>query len=325
MLFDSHAHLNNDGMSPEEIEERALSIEESDVDFMMDVGYDWPSTVLALEHAKKYSWCYAVAGVHPHDSETMTDEMLEALKQLILKDRVYLHEEGKEEFENDDPEGAKGFRQKNIKAIGEIGLDFHYDLSPRDVQRVWFRKQIRLAVELDMPIVIHAREADQEVMDILKEEGAFSKERIAGFPERPAPSEPVTYEIKDEKGRVVQTRTVDFSDCTGDARVDIHCFSGSRELGIEYVKLGAALGVDGPVTYKNNKKTVGVVQVIPTEFLMIETDSPYLSPAPYRGKPNRSEYVEHVARKIAEIKGQSYEDVALTTQRNGIRFFDIQF
>ena len=148
MLFDSHAHLNNEGMTEEEREETVRAIESSLLDYVMDIGFDLASSRLAVEHAGKYPWCYAAVGVHPHDTEGMDDMQLVMIKGLAKKNKV--------------------------KAIGEIGLDFHYDYSPRDEQREWFRKQIRLANELRMPIVIHSREADQEVMDILKEEGAFS-------------------------------------------------------------------------------------------------------------------------------------------------------
>ena len=177
-----------------------------------------------------------------------------------------------------------------VVAIGEIGLDFHYDLSPRDTQRYWFRRQISLANELAMPIVIHSREADREVMDILIEEGAFSEERKKMFSD-------------------------------GTPHVDIHCYSGSAEFAKEYLKLGAVLGVDGPLTYKNNRKTVEVVETVPIESLLVETDAPYLTPVPFRGKPNRSPYVEYVARKVAEIKGMEYEDVARITAENAKRFF----
>ena len=145
--------------------------------------------------------------------------------------------------------------------------------------------------------MVHSREADRETMDILIEEGAFSKERKSYFPLRP--------------------------DGTPDPRVDIHCFSGSAEFSKEYMKLGATFGVDGPVTYKNNKKTVEVVETVPLEYLLIETDAPYLTPVPFRGKPNKSPYVEYVARKIAEIKGLTYEDVAEQTYLNAARFFNI--
>ena len=265
MLFDTHTHLNEDEFTEEERLVRAQEIEESDVELIIDVGYDEPSSVMAVEYAKKYPWCYAAVGMHPHDSKLMDEAMLERFRQLVLE-------------------------CPKVKAIGEIGLDFHYDLSDRDVQRHWFRRQIRLANELKLPIVVHAREADREVFDILHEEGAFSDERKSWF---------------------------------GDARVDIHCFSGSAELALEYIKDGAMIGVDGPLTYKNNKKTVRVVEEVPLEYLMAETDAPYLTPVPFRGKPNKSPYVEFVVRKIAEIKGITYEEAARVTCENGKRFFEI--
>lgn len=281
MLFDSHAHLNNEGMTDEEREETVRAIENSQLDYVMDIGFDLTSSKLAVDHAARYPWCYAAVGVHPHDTEGMDDMQLAMIKGLAKKNKVM--------------------------AIGEIGLDFHYDYSPRDEQREWFRKQIRLANELRMPIVIHSREADQEVMDILKEEGAFSDERKSWFPERP-----------DTTGYVKSDTAAP------DARVLLHCFSGSAELGRQYVKLGATLSIAGPVTYKNNRKTTAVVEEIPIDFLLVETDSPYLTPEPYRGRKNMSPYVEHTARKVAEIKGMTFEEVAAATKVNAMRFFGIK-
>ena len=298
MLFDTHTHLNNDGFTDEERAALASEIEASDVDLIMDVGFDEPSSLMAVEHARKYPWCYAVIGMHPHDSKLMTEDMLEKFRQI-----------------------AKS--EPKVKAIGEIGLDFHYDLSPRDTQRYWFRRQIQLANELRLPIVVHSREADQEVFDILMEEGAFSAERKAWFAGRRLPAAPVEYDVLGAGGSVREHRAVAYGDCGGDARVDIHCFSGSRELAIEYVKAGATIGVDGPLTYKNNKKTIRVVEAIPLEFLMAETDAPYLTPVPHRGEQNKSQYVEFVVRKIAEIKGISYEQAAEATYQNGKIFFGI--
>ena len=281
MLFDSHAHLNNEGMTEEEREETVRAIKSSQLDYVMDIGFDLASSRLAVEHAGKYPWCYAAVGVHPHDTEGMDDMQLVMIKGLAKKNKV--------------------------KAIGEIGLDFHYDYSPRDEQREWFRKQIRLANELRMPIVIHSREADQEVMDILKEEGAFSDERKSWFHERPD-----------------TTGFVKGDTAAPDARVLLHCFSGSAELGRQYVKLGATLSIAGPVTYKNNRKTTAVVEEIPIDFLLVETDSPYLTPEPYRGRKNMSPYVEHTARKVAEIKGLTFEEIAAATKANARRFFGIK-
>ena len=166
MLFDSHAHLNNGELTEEERQAWVRAIEESPLDYVMNVGFDPASSLLAAEQAEKYPWCYAAAGCHPHDTKDMDEAKLQMIREIAGRDKVM--------------------------AIGEIGLDYHYDLSDRDVQREWFRRQIRLANELKMPIAIHAREADQEVMDILKEEGAFSDERKSWFPKRPDPEGYVT-------------------------------------------------------------------------------------------------------------------------------------
>ncbi len=277
MLFDSHAHINNNTYTQEEREALIKEIEASDLSYVMDIGFDIASSRLAAEHSGRLQWCYGAVGVHPHDAKTMNEEMLDEIETLAGNEK--------------------------IKAIGEIGLDFHYDRSEREVQEYWFRRQIRLANKLRMPIVIHSRDADQKTMDILKEEGAFSVERTSWFPEREG-AEPE----KREK----------------DARVLLHCFSGSKELGKEYIKLGATLSVAGPVTYKNNHKTVEMVENIPIEYLLVETDSPYLTPVPFRGKPNKPVYVEHTARRIAILKNLSYEEVAARTLKNAKVFFDIK-
>ncbi|MCI8608735.1 MAG: TatD family hydrolase [Firmicutes bacterium] len=274
-LFDSHAHINNDTLTEEERESWIEGIEASDLAYVMDVGFDLPSSVLAAKHGERLAWCYGAVGVHPHDTKTMDEDVLQMIATLAGKEKV--------------------------QAIGEIGLDYHYENSDRQSQRYWFRRQIQLANQLGMPIIIHSREADQETLDILKEEGAFSQERCSRFPKRVGP-DGTTYP---------------------DARVLLHCFSGSLELGKQYIKLGATLSIAGPVTYKNNRKTSEVVAGIPLEFLLVETDSPYLTPEPYRGRKNKPYYVEYTARKVAELKGISYETVAKQTLDNAKRFFDI--
>ena len=140
------------------------------------------------------------------------------------------------------------------------------------------------------------------VMRILKEEGAFSDERKSWFPKRPGP---------DGTG-------------TADARVMLHCFSSSREIARQYVKLGATISICGPVTYKNNRRTTEVVQDTPIEFLLVETDAPYLTPEPLRGRPNKSTFVEYTARRVAALKGMPFEDVARITCENARRFFGIE-
>ena len=263
MLFDSHAHLNSERFE-KDLPAVAEAIEKAGLSYVMDIGYDLESSVKAAEHAAKYPWCYAAVGCHPHDAKTMDEDTMTFFRGLAKKPKV--------------------------KAIGEIGLDYYYNHSEQDVQQYWFRRQIGLALELDMPIVIHDRDANDDVMRILKEEGAFSKARL---------------------------------NAEGDAKVLLHCYSGSRELAQQYVKLGATISIAGPVTYKNARKSIEVVEAIPIEHLLVETDAPYLTPEPYRGKRNQPSYVEYTARKVAEIKGMDYEEVAKITCENAKRFFNI--
>jgi TatD DNase family protein len=258
MFFDSHTHLEEDAIL-------AIQRPDSQISYVMDVGSDLETSLRAVEHAAQYHWCYAVVGYHPHEAKDMGQVELDMIAALAQKPKT--------------------------KAIGEIGLDFFHNHSEPDVQRDCFRKQIRLANDLKMPIVIHSREADQEVMDILKEEQVFSNTRKSWF--------------------------------DGKAGVLLHCYSGSKEMAEQYVKLGASISVAGPITYKNNRRTVEMVEAIGLEHLMIETDAPYLTPEPHRGKRNQSPYVEFTAMKIAAIKGISLEEVAKATCQNAKTFFGI--
>jgi len=257
MLFDSHTHLNFETFTDGERAELAKEIEASDVSYVVDIGFDLESSAIAARHAERYPWCYATVGYHPHDASGMDDMSFSMIKALAKKPKVV--------------------------AIGETGLDFYRNLSPKDVQREAFRKHIRLAVELRKPLVIHSRDADFEVLSILKEEQAFSNVRVL-----------------------------------------LHCYSGSRELAEQYIKLGAAISVAGPVTYSNARKLIEVVERIPIEYLLIETDAPYLTPEPLRGQRNKSQYVKYTAMKVAEIKGMTYEDVARITCENAKRFYGIE-
>ena len=276
MLFDAHTHLNEERYSDEEREALAREIEASPVDYIMDAGSCFSDSDQAIRDAERYPWCFASAGIHPEEAGDLTEDDMGRLKELALHEKV--------------------------RAIGEIGLDYYYDDGvPRDVQRRWFRRQIELANELRMPIMIHSRDADLDTLTILKEAGAFSDERKSWFPKRPGPG----------------------GEMLPDARVLMHCFSYSAETAGEYVKLGATISICGPVTFKSNKKTRRVVEAIPVEFLTVETDAPYLAPEPMRGRPNKSVYVEYTCWKVAEIKGISYEDAARITKENAMRFYGI--
>lgn len=254
MLFDSHTHLDSTNFKKDrdEVIKRAF---DSGVELMMNPGADYESSVDAVALSEKYDYIYAAVGIHPCSVDTLDDMMMSLLKAMA--------------------------RKKKVKAIGEIGLDYHWDDVPRDIQKYWFRKQLQLAKSLKMPVIIHDRDSNQDVFDILKEEDLY------------------------EYG------------------VLMHCYSGSGELAREYIKLGAYISIAGPVTFKNVRKLNDVVKTVPLDRLMIETDSPYLTPEPFRGKRNESAYVKYVAEKIAEIKNISYDEVAKATTANAKKFFDI--
>lgn len=255
MYFDSHAHI--DGEKFDRDRDLVLARAKANgIELIMNPGADFESSVRAVELAQKYEMIYAAVGIHPHDASSLDDGLLMMIEALTKKPKV--------------------------KAIGEIGLDFHYDFSPRDVQRHWFREQLRLAKRLNLPVIIHDREANQETFDTLKEEHAF------------------------ESG------------------VLMHCYSGSAELAKQYVKLGGYISIAGPVTFKNSRKLIEVVEAVPLERLMIETDAPYLTPEPFRGKRNESLYVTYVCEKIARIKGIEVTEAAAATMKNAKDYFRIK-
>lgn len=254
MLFDSHAHL--DSIKFEKDREFVINrAYNNGVKLIMNPGADLKSSKDAVELSRKYDFIYAAVGIHPHETKHMDDASIEILRMLA--------------------------KDKKVKAIGEIGLDYYYDHSPRDIQKYWFKKQINLAKDLNLPVIIHDRDANFDVMEILKLENAF------------------------------------------DTGVLLHCYSGSYELAKEYIKLGAYISIAGPVTYKNARKTVEVVKGISIDKLLIETDSPYLTPVPYRGKRNEPMYVKNTLEKLAEIKGISVEEAMEKTFNNAKKVFNI--
>ncbi len=256
MLFDSHAHINDEQFD-EDREELLKKVKESGVDLLVNPGADMPSSRTAVKLANEVDFVYAAVGVHPHDVEDMTEEDIEELRQMVI---------------NND----------KVVAIGEIGLDYYYDNSPRDLQKKYFIRQIELANELGVPFIVHDRDAHGDCLEIIK------------------------------KYKKAETGCV------------LHCYSGSLELAQEYIKMGCYISISGTVTFKNNKKTVEVAQNIPLDKMFIETDSPYLSPVPFRGKRNDPSKVEHVAAKIAQLRGISYEELCQATKENAKKFFKIK-
>ncbi|ULG71874.1 TatD family hydrolase [Macrococcus brunensis] len=252
MLIDTHVHLNADQYDEDlqQVIDRAL---EAGIDRMIVVGFDEKTIKRTMELIEQYDFVYGVIGWHPVDAIDFTDDYYDWIKELATHDKIV--------------------------AIGEMGLDYHWDKSPKDVQKEVFRRQIALAKELKKPIVIHNREATQDVVDILKEENAA------------------------EVGGVM------------------HSFSGSTEICDEILKLNFIISLGGPVTFKNARQPKEVAQHIPLDKLIVETDAPYLTPHPYRGKRNEPAYVKLVAEQIAELRGISYEALAEATTQNAERLF----
>lgn len=255
MLFDSHAHLDDERFDADR-DAVIGAMQEAGVGLIMNVGADMPSSRRSVALAKKYPFIYAAVGVHPHDTEQMTLEDLRELREWAEEEKV--------------------------RAVGEIGLDYHYDNSPRDKQKYWFEKQIELAQEVSLPIIIHCRDAMQDCMEIL--------------------------------------RKYDFSETSG----VMHCYAGSAETAEEIVKMGLYVAFGGAITFKNNKKACRVVQSIPQERLLLETDCPYMTPEPHRGKRNDSRYLCHVAQKMGEFRGVAAEETERFTWENAKRLFRIE-
>ncbi|MDH6599248.1 TatD family hydrolase [Bacillus aerius] len=254
MLFDTHAHLNAEQYNEdlEQVIERAKS---EKVEKIVVVGFDRPTITRAMELIEAYDFMYAAIGWHPVDAIDMTDEDLAWIKELSQHEKVV--------------------------AIGEMGLDYYWDKSPKDVQKEVFRRQIALAKEVNLPIIIHNRDATEDVVTILKEEGAAE---VGGI---------------------------------------MHCFTGSLEIAKACMEMNFYISFGGPVTFKNAKKPKEVVKDIPSGRLLIETDCPYLTPAPFRGKRNEPSYVKYIAEQIAELREISFEELAALTTENAKKVFRI--
>ncbi len=254
MIFESHAHYDDSRFGPDR-EAVIKKLKETGIGCIINVGSSMNSSRVSLEMAKKYDMVYSSVGVHPHDVQEMKESDLEVLLAMTAYDKIV--------------------------AIGEIGLDYYYDNAPREIQKLWFREQLKLAVELDLPVIIHSREASEDTYDILFENNAHS---VGGV---------------------------------------IHCFSGSAEMARRYTDLGYYIGIGGVVTFKNAKKLVEVVKEVPLSRILVETDAPYLTPEPHRGKRNDSSFIPHIIEKIAEIKGLTKEEVETATWENGRRLFAV--
>ncbi|MBQ2960238.1 MAG: TatD family hydrolase [Oscillospiraceae bacterium] len=252
MYFDTHAHYDDRAFDNDR-DELLSSLPSKGVELVVLPGCDVSSSMHALQIAERYDYIYAAAGIHPGELAGFKSGDIEKIRCMAS--------------------------QEKCVAIGEIGLDYYWDDSRKAEQKELFINQLELALELDLPVIIHDREAHADTMEIL-----FRYPMLRGV---------------------------------------LHCFSGSKEMAQELLKRGWYLGFDGPVTYKNAKKALEVLEICPLDRILIETDSPYLSPVPMRGKRNDSGNLSYVAAKIAEIKGYTAEDVARISKENGKRLFNI--
>jgi TatD DNase family protein len=255
MLIDSHAHLEMPEFKKdlEEVLQRARA---SGVDTIFTVGTEQKDWGRALEIANTHAWIYAILGVHPHNAKEIDDRTYATLRKICQGEKV--------------------------RAIGEIGLDFFRNHSPRDVQLKRFREQVGLARELKLPIVIHDRDAHEETMEVLRSERA--------------------------------------KDCGG----IIHCFSGDLDMARECMDMGFYISIPGSITYKNAESFQKIVRELPLDSLLVETDAPFLTPVPLRGKRNEPGYVRYTVEKMAEIKKIPFEKVAEATTDNALRVFRLK-
>lgn len=251
MFIDTHAHLFDEYYSNiEGVIARAL---DNNVLKIIISGCDIKSNLEVLEKVGKYDSLYGTIGIHPLNLDNLDNNYMSFLEENI--------------------------RNEKIIGIGEIGLDYHYEGADRELQKDVFIHQIELAIKYDMPVIIHSRDATEDMMNILRR-------------------------------------------YNGKLRGVMHCYSGSVETALELIKMGFYLGVGGIITFKNAKNIVEVIKKIDLKYILLETDSPYLIPEPYRGNSNEPAYIPLIARKIAEIKGVSLDSVMSATSGNVKMIFD---
>ncbi len=255
MFIDTHCHLEDENFAADRAEAIARA-ETAGVERIINFGSTMQSSIAVAELAKKFSGLYAGVGIHPEEIDDFDENTCARLADLAAHEKVV--------------------------AIGEIGLDYHWekDSARRLVQQRIFVEQLDLARQMHLPVCVHDRDAHGDTLKILQTEAR-------------------------------------------DLRGVLHCYSGSLETAREVWKLGWLIGVDGPLTFKNSAKVPEVVKAAPRDMILIETDAPYLAPVPYRGKRNEPAYVVEVAKKLAEVRGETLEEVAAYTAANAMRLYDI--
>ncbi len=253
MLIDTHCHLNDERLLPL-VDDIVGDFAKSNLESAICVGYDLQSSICAVELANKFENVYAVVGIHPHDSKYLDDASCAKLKQLCQNEKVV--------------------------AVGEIGLDYYYDLSPRDVQQQAFASQIELADEVGLPVVLHVRDAYEDTRKILFDNAHLLKNGLL-----------------------------------------LHCYSGSAEMVKVFEKLDCYFAFGGAITFKNAKHNLEALQAVKRDRLMFETDCPYMTPVPFRGKTNEPKYVNLVVDKAAEVLGVDRDELVQISTENAKRLF----
>ena len=253
MLFDTHAHMDDRAFDADR-EALLTSLPAANIGLLMNPGCSLESSRNACKLAGQYDYIYAAVGSHPDAADEVTEEVLDEYRRLVREN-------------------------PKVKAIGEIGLDYHYEDIPREIQRKAFRIQMELARELNLPAIVHEREAHEDGMKIVEE-----------FPE-----------------------------VTG----VFHCYSGSAEMAKWLVKRGWYIGFTGVLTFKNARKALEVAASIPLDRIVLETDCPYMSPEPFRGKRNDPGKLYRMAEKLAELRGLSVAEIHTITMENGKRLYRI--
>ena len=255
MIFDSHAHYDDKAFDDDR-EAILASLLSCGIGRIVNVGSSLATTKKTIALTERYPFLYGAAGVHPSDTGELNEENFQEIGEAL--------------------------NHEKIVAVGEIGLDYHWDEPERPIQKKWFERQLFLAKERDYPIIVHSREAARDTLEIIK---------ACGGPELSAV---------------------------------IHCFSYGIEMAREYLSMGCYIGVGGVVTFNNGRKLKEVVQYMPLEQMLLETDCPYLSPVPFRGKRNSSLNLPYVVEMIAQLKGISAETVEQATYENACRFYRIE-
>lgn len=254
MIFESHAHYDDDAFDGDR-EELLGSLKEKEIEYVINVGASIQTTKNTIALTEKYPFIYGAAGVHPSETDELNEKNFTWLRQQCSLPKIV--------------------------AVGETGLDYYWDEPDRKIQKKWFVRQLQMAREVRLPVIIHSRDAAKDTLDMMKAEKAGE---IGGV---------------------------------------IHCFSYTRETAKEYLDMDFFFGIGGVITFNNAKKLKEAVQYIPIERILLETDSPYLAPVPYRGKRNSSLNIPYIAQEIADIKGIPYEEVVAVTSDNAKKLFCI--